>query len=434
MKMPQKPKPYLAALPKALDLQAGNEGAIIELVQRYNEDYVHWDELRRKEVPIEPEALWALMKMARAARSRRISFNDIHVSYCTTNGSQRIMYLLDTASSGLTGPEGSLGRHEMDRFVDGTLMEEAIASSQIEGAVTATNVAKRMLRENRKPKTHSERMIVNDYVTMQSIRELKGEKLTPSLVLELHRAITDGTLDDPSFEGRFRTANDIVVADILEDRIIHDPPPAAKVPSYIDKICDFINADGASDFHHPLIKTIILHFMIGYVHPFVDGNGRLARALMYWYCLKKNYWLVEHLAISTVIKESKGRYGMAYLYAETDDNDVTYFINYNLWCMEKALLETRRYISGKWQERQVAIELVRSNPDLNSRQAEILRDMMRHKGEQFSILEVASKFNVVRQTARTDLIHLEAEGFLRSKKVGKKIVYTYLERSKSEVV
>ncbi|HQQ25691.1 MAG TPA: Fic family protein, partial [Methanomassiliicoccales archaeon] len=178
-------------------------------------------------------------------------------------------------------------------------------------------------------------------------------------------------------------------------------------------------------FQHPLVKSIILRFMIGYVHPFVDGNGRLARALMYWYGLKRNYWLFEYMAISKVIKESKGRYGLAYLHAETDDNDITYFINYNLGCMERALKNTRDYIARKQGEQREAMELISSHPELNFRQAEILKDLIKRKGEPVSIMEIASKFNVVHQTARSDLLFLVEHGFLERMKVGKRLLFRY---------
>ena len=49
---------------------------------------------------------------------------------------------------------------------------------------------------------------------------------------------------------------------------------------------------------------------------------------------------------------------MAYLYAETDENDITYFINFNLQCMEEALDNTRHYIRRKQKEQRAAIKMV----------------------------------------------------------------------------
>ena len=58
-------------------------------------------------------------------------------------------------------------------------MEESIASSQIEGAATTREIAKRMLQENRKPKNKDEKMIVNNYATMKHIRGLKKQSHNP---------------------------------------------------------------------------------------------------------------------------------------------------------------------------------------------------------------------------------------------------------------
>ena len=83
------------------------------------------------------------------------------------------------------------------RFLVNSLMEEAIRSSQLEGATTSRRVAKELLRTGRDPKDRGERMIFNNYRALQFMREEMGENLSPAVVLELHRILTDGTLDDP---------------------------------------------------------------------------------------------------------------------------------------------------------------------------------------------------------------------------------------------
>jgi Fic family protein len=403
------------------------------LVKQYNEEYVHWDDLRRKSLPINPEIIWAMMKMSRYTQLKQIEILDITLSYTLTNDAQRIIHILDKGAGGLVILEKPMEPLDMQRYVISSLMEEAIASSQIEGAVTTTKEAKRMLREGRKPRTPSEKMIFNDYITMQKLKELKEKPLTIDTILELHRSITNDTLEDKKDEGRFRTEDDVVVADILEGKIYYHPPSHVKIQSCIQKLCDFANEDKKNaDFQHPLIKAIIVHFMIGYVHPFVDGNGRLARALMYWLALKKNYWLFEYMAVSKVIKNRKGKYGLAYLYAETDENDITYFINYNLNCMERALENTRQYIIKKQTEQRKAMILIDAHSELSYRQAEILKEMIKHKGEPFTIQEVATEFNVAYQTARTDLLFLMEKGFIAMKKVRKRFIFTYIKISTTE--
>lgn len=404
----------------------GGSREVLPLVKRFNEEYVHWDELRRKDIPVDPEIIWGLMRMTRDNQSKHLTIADTTISYFITNRSQRALHLLDTGASGLLVLKEQLREKEMDRYVVSSLMEEAIASSQLEGAVTTTKAAKRMLRDNRKPQTSSEQMIVNDYLTMQKIKEIRMQPLSIAVILDLHRLITHDTLDEPRFEGRFRTDDETVVADPLDDgKVFHQPPSHECIDRYMGDLCKFVNGSSNDEFLHPLVKAILIHFLIGYIHPFVDGNGRLARALMYWYALKKDYWLFEYMAISKVIKQTKTKYGMAYLYTETDENDVTYFINYNLDSMEKALENTRQYLTRKQSEQKAAKKLVEAHPELNFRQAEILKDMIKHKGEMISIREIMTKFNVVNQTARTDLLLLNEMGFLELRKVGPKLYFTY---------
>ena len=433
MKMPEKPRPFTELFQKAIkvDLITGQKD--MQLVKQYNEEYIHWDELRRKDLNLDPETIWAFMKLSRISTSKHVAISDISLTYNITNQAQRIMHLLDTGASGLLVLNEQLKTPEMERYVISSLMEEAIASSQLEGAVTTTKMAKRMLRENRKPKTNSEQMIVNDYVTMNRMKELRDQPLTVASILELHKLLTNVTLDDPAFEGRFRIDNETIVGDPLEsEKIYHHPPSFDKIQIYMETLCEFANSDSGENFQHPLVKAIIIHFLIGYIHPFIDGNGRLARALMYWYALKNNYWLFEYMAISKVIKESKGKYGMSYLYAETDDNAITYFVNYNLISMEKALENTRQYIRRKQDEQKDAIRLVKTHPELNFRQAEILKDFLKRKGDPISTAEIASKFNVVRQTAKTDLVLLESLGLIEKQRIGRTTYFVYSGNSNNK--
>lgn len=430
--MPEKPKPF-RDLMKDANLRHNTftaDEAIRDLVKKYNEEYIHWDELRRKALPVDPEIIWVRMKMSRESECKHLKLVDIPLSYNTTNRAQRVLHILDTQCSGMVISNEQLRdllkEPEKKRYIISSLMEEAIASSQLEGAVTTTRDAKRMLRNNSKPRSKSEQMILNDYLAMQRIKEIQDEPLTEDIILEIHKILTHNTLEKEEFEGRFREDNDTVVGDPFEVlKIYHTPPDHAKIQGYIQGLCEFANQDSKKGFQHPLVKAIIIHFAIGYVHPFIDGNGRLARALMYWYALKRKYWLFEYMAVSKVIKQHRGKYGQAYLYAETDNNDITYFINYNLECMEIALDNTRRYLLRKQEEQQEAMKLLETHKELSFRQAELLKDMIKHKGDLVSIREVMSKFNVVNQTARMDLLFLTKLGFLEKKMIGNKLFFTY---------
>jgi len=394
----------------------------IRLALDFNSKYLHWDEVRRKDTgSTDPKTIWALMSMSRHNNQTSVNIGGINIRYSVIADFQRSLHEIDVrSSSGFVSKDVSDPK-AAKAYAVSSLMEESIASSQIEGAVTTTRVAKTMLREGRMPKTESEKMIYNNYRAMQFIKENKEKKLTPDMILELHTIITKGTLDDEAYEGRFRETDDIVVQDKLTGDVFHEPPKAKELEQMMSSLCSYANSD--EPFVHPVIKGIVIHFMTAYIHPFVDGNGRLARSLMYWYVLKECYWIFEYLAVSRVIKEHRGNYDRAYVLSETDENDITYFIRYNLDCIEKALEAFLGYLDGKISEQKGSDMLTQRYPDLNIRQRMILRDAMR-TGEPFSTPEVRSAYQVSYQTAANDIRRLLEMNLIKEYgKVWRKILY-----------
>ena len=120
----------------------------------------------------------------------------------------------------------------------------------------------------------------------------------------------------------------IYVQDHVDGEIAHTPPDSELVEKYMEDLCEFANSE--KPFIHPIIKASIIHFQIGYIHPFMDGNGRTARALFYWFLVKKEYTLIKNISISRAILNSRIQYDKAFLKTENDNNDMTYFINYQL--------------------------------------------------------------------------------------------------------
>jgi Fic family protein len=175
---------------------------------------------------------------------------------------------------------------------------------------------------------------------------------------------------------------------------------------------------------HPVIRSIILHFWLAYDHPFVDGNGRVARALFYWSMLRHHYWLFEFISISQIIRKAPIKYARSFLYTETDDNDLTYFILYQLEVIRHAINELHEYIKRR-TEKLRAIELeLRGMAALNHRQRALVSHALRHPHYQYTIRSHQISHNVVYQTARTDLLDLERRGLLTSRKIGKTWYFT----------
>ncbi|MCX6690800.1 MAG: Fic family protein [Methanoregula sp.] len=434
MKKPQKPPDMSGSFTDEYNefvsgfYRGGKEAQEIgRLIRKYNElEYIHWDDLRYKKIPYDPTIFWYVIRTMRSTKYREIRIGEEKFYYYTPEIFQKQIHRIDKASPAsfdwLFGEFPS--ETNKKQYLINSLMEEAIASSQLEGAATTRPEAKKILREGRKPKNTSERMIVNNYQTLRRLKELRDKPLSHELIIEIHREITKGTLESESDETEFRTCDDIVVGDKIDPtRIYHYPPECKKIPAMIDDLVAFANND--DEFIHPIVKAIILHFLIGYIHPFNDGNGRTARALFYWFALKHHYDLLEYISISRIFVHAPAQYSRAYLLTETDSNDMTYFIDFNIHIISQALEELKRYIVRKKEEESQSLQLVEQIPDLSFRQAEILRDFIKHPTRYYAISEIAGKYKVSLPTARTDLLLLEEKGKLKKYQDGKRQVFMY---------
>ena len=378
---------------------------IINFIERCNKDYHYWDKVKYQKIEgtnTDIEELWRGLRAYRKMNSKKIKFTNHQFNYFITPHLQELLHKFDLELGGQFGGYSVLPEQDKNQYLISSIMEEAIASSQIEGAVTTRKVAKEMLRKNQTPRDRSQQMIVNNYQTIKHLSDIKFEKMTPELLCEIQSMITKNALDNPEYEGKFRDSDDVNIVDVTDGEIIYTPPKASELPDLVISLCDFFNNDVEGSFIHPIVKSCILHFMIAYIHPFVDGNGRTARTVFYWYLLKRRYWLVEYLSISRIIAQSKTKYYKAFIYTEIDDNDLTYFIHYQLNTLKQALDSLQQYISKKVGEKKQAINFQKV-ANINQRQAMILRDLHENSDWIFNVKEIENRYGISNQTARTDI-------------------------------
>lgn len=396
--------------------------------------YLHWDELRHRQPPegFSLEEWWLSIWLARAPLLKLLPLLDRHgqpFRFAVPEAVQIHLHHIDRDAAGQIQAPASAPIHEnRERYLLHSLIEEAITSSQLEGASTTRRVAEAMLLEGRRPKDRSEAMIFNNYAAMAHIRNLQDQPITPERILELHRMLTADTLDDPTDAGRLRQSDDVKVVDNRTGTVLHDPPHWAELPSRLERLCAFANADeGSAPFVHPVARAILLHFMIGYDHPFADGNGRTARALFYWAMARSGYWLMEFLSISQFLRQAPGQYVTAYLHTETDGGDATYFILHQLGTIRKSIEALYAYLARKTNEQKDAQRLLAGSSALrgrlNHRQVTLLTHALRNPGEAYRVSAHQQFHSVVYQTARTDLLELEALGFLDKFRQGQSFVF-----------
>ena len=431
MKFPQSPPAWQPLMDRAI--QQGKAEAFMEFSHQEGlkaDRYLHWDDFRHRaadKAGLTKEEQWAAIRMGRSIRSQPIPLDDIRgrpFTFFLTPKAFGLLREIDLHCG--TGPSDSaMVREETSRHQFDSLMEEALTSSQLEGAVVTRSEAREMIRSQRPPSTAHERMVMNNYRTMRLLAELKEKPLTPGMILRIHREVTAGTLEHAAQEGQFRGPDDDVrVEDEESGEVFHTPPAASALPERIEKLCEFANEAGLNGFLHPAIRSMLLHFWIAYDHPFVDGNGRTARALFYWSMLRNGYWLAEFFSISHEILKAPKQYYRAFLHTETDGNDLNYFILHQLEVIRASILSLRESIRTKHEEAEALRRNLGAGGEFNHRQIALLKHALKHPFAAYTVVGHQNSHGTSNQTAKNDLVILEERGFLLRGKSGKAFVYS----------
>ncbi|WP_444893588.1 Fic family protein [Microbulbifer sp. TRSA001] len=393
-------------------------------------NYLHWDKFKWRVNKGDSEELaWLTTKLARKGISKVLpnleAVNGKNFSYCIPDSLFAKLHHIDMETGAGRSLEDDVFFKGLERdkyLVKSLMMEEAITSSQLEGASTTRKVAKEMLKSNRKPADKSEQMIFNNYLLMKRAVEKKDEELSVDLILELHEIATFNAIENQAVPGEIRKDNDIEIKNLYGE-VAFRPPCYKTIRDRMDALCAFANLDtesGNSDkFIHPVVKAAILHFMIGFIHPFGDGNGRTARALFYWYMLRAGYWLFEYVSISKLIQEKRSQYDTAFIYAETDDFDLTYFIYNQVDVIDNAVIALRNHIESKKQDFYHFMEWIDRSElakGLKRGELEIVKDALQNPGKRFTAQKVAIDIGVNENTARSYLNTLVEKNLLESTK------------------
>jgi len=432
MRKPKMP-PKLDAIWQTIKANPEQIAGFVDMISSLIVDkYLHWDKLRYYTPPdgFSNEQWWLAIKKQRQSMFKQLPLSDKYqkpFQYLTNDFITEALHRIDQSVTTFNQmPEQIQNTETKNHYYVNSLIQEAFTSSQLEGATATRIVAKEMIRTGRLPIDKSEQMILNNFAAMKRINALKDEPLSKELVFDIHQLVTEKTLDDSSAAGRFLKAPEKVHVIDMYNEVFHDPPPADQLEERMAAMCDFANGKTPRYFVHPVIRAVILHFWLAYDHPFVDGNGRTARALFYWLMLRGRYWLFEFISISQIIVKAPAKYARAFLYTETDDNDLTYFIHYHLDIILQAIKALNEYIERKTKRLQAIENQLRGIIVLNHRQRTLISHALRHPHQKYTFKSHQISNNIVYQTARTDLLDLEKRGLLTSQKIGKTWYFTPL--------
>jgi len=392
--------------------------------------YVHWDRLRHFEekAVLSHEEWWAAIQLARKAIRHRLPLRDVAgapFQYAVPEPLHRALAEIDRDLAGSAPvPAAIADPSTRGRFLMTARVEEAVASARLEGATLVRDAAVDLLRSGRAPTTPDERAIRNLFDAMRHVRAGAASPLTPERIREIHGIVTAGAPGlSPDEIGRFRTRDDVRLV-APDGEVLHTPPPARELETRIARLCEFANdLDGADGWIHPVARAALVHFFLGYIHPFCDGSGPVARALFYDTMLRAGYPLVEYVSLSSVLAKAPAEYGRAYLCTETDENDTTYFVLHQVDALARAIEAMRRSVDEKTKARQRTHALLGGEKTFNSRQLALLGHAMKHPGARYTAIAHAACHMVPDETGRADLEVLATRGLITSVATGNLAVY-----------
>jgi len=401
--------------------------------------YHHYDDFRHRV----PKNLSVDLAWARTGVAQRLFWVREPLQACTfipTNLIQKTTTIVDqnATTAALEWTVNKIGEGQHLQYLFNDLVEdESISSSQLEGAATTTRVAKDMIKRKREPRTLDERMILGNLKMMSFAWNNRSLEITAALIKEMHKVGVEGIDNDKYAPGAFRVSDDVIIGDDYGN-IFHQPPSADGIELRLAMLCDWINTDhddiSSGTYIHPLIKAICIHFIIGYEHPFNDGNGRVARALFYLFLFKKNYGAFRYISISNILKDAYAQYGKSYLFTETDSMDMTYFIEYQCSVIMKAVMAFKSHC-------QKTIESIESfnkwlfnsgiYGKLSEKQRIVFQVAKSNGGTVFTARYVEEKLNCSYNTAATVLNGLVDLNLFDKQKDGKEWIYSL--RDKQEI-
>ncbi len=155
--------------------------------------------------------------------------------------------------------------------------------------------------------------------------------------------------------GKYRKVQNYVVAGT--GQIMYRPPQPEAVPGLMNELIAWVN-NGSAEYL-PVISSAILHYTFVSIHPFVDGNGRVARLLTTRELLKRNFDTQHIFAIDDIIYQHKSAYYAALKSAQDNNGDITHWIEYYLEVIAESLERAwKRVVSlPKTRKSAAALEL-----------------------------------------------------------------------------
>ncbi len=248
----------------------------------------------------------------------------------------------------------------------------------------------------------------------------KPLNVSEDILKTLHK-LTIQKLLDQQYIGNYRDQQ-VVVRSALDSAVVYRPPIAVEIPFYIEEFFAWLNSDNAQ-LMHPIFRAAITHYQLVFIHPFIEGNGRTARAMATLVLYSSGYDFKKFFSLEKYFDDDVEKYYQALLSVQqSDKHDMTYWLEYFCYGLALEIDKVKQQVLKLSKDLKLK-EQLGEQVALSERQI-ILLELLRNQGEISSQDAQAVLPNISVDTILRDLKDLLQKGVVKKQGVTKGVTYS----------
>ena len=213
----------------------------------------------------------------------------------------------------------------------------------------------------------------------------------------------------------------VVSGNFGREKIHFEAPSAGRVPQEMEQFLNWLNSDTNLDL---VLKSIIAHFWFVTIHPFDDGNGRIARAILDMWLAKSDTSKIRFYSLSNQIFKEHKHYNSIIEETQKGTSDITKYVEWFLGCFERALIASEQNLgiildkAHFWDRHK--------STNINERQRLVINYLYDNHSKELGFLRTSTYAKLTKcstDTALRDLQDLVAKVMLKAEDSGKKTNY-----------
>jgi len=331
----------------------------------------------------------------------------------------------------LLGRMESLGFDFIERATLESLILEVVDTSRIEGEflnpeLVRSSIARKLGIENA-DFVKTPRNIEGIVDVILDATQNFDQSLTNSRLLGWHNSLfqTGFSGYQPIDVAKYRIGGmKVVSGNFGRERIHFEAPSADRIPHEMEQFLNWLNDENSLDL---VLKSIIAHFWFVTIHPFDDGNGRIARAILDMLLAKSDNSKIRFYSLSNQIFKEHKYYNNIIEKAQKGTSDLTQYIEWFLGCFERALMaseENLEIILDKahfWDKHK--------STNINDRQRLVINYLYDNYSKELGFLRTSTYAKLTKcstDTSLRDLQDLVAKEMLKAQDSGKKTNYVIM--------